>query len=66
MYSRSLLSFSGEEERGARRFIRQAAEEEDRTGGGEVEEQQSRPVPREDEVDVRDRVRLYSAVKYVQ
>lgn len=33
------LSFSGEEERGAWRLFGQAAEEEDRAGGGETEEQ---------------------------
>lgn len=60
------LSFSGEEERGAWRFFRQAAEEKDRARGGKIEEQQSRSVPREDEIDVRDRVRVYSAVEYVQ
>lgn len=62
----SLLFFSGEEERGAWRLSRQAAEEEDRAGGGEAQEQQSGPLPREDEVDVRDRVRIHRAAEHVQ
>lgn len=60
------LSFSGKKERGTWGLFGQAAEEEDRTGGGKAEEQQSRPVPRENEVNVRDRVRVHGAVEYVQ
>lgn len=61
-----LFIFSGEEERGTWRFFRQAAEEEDRTRGGKIEKQQSRSISRENEVDVRNRVRIYGTVEYVQ
>lgn len=60
------LFFSGKKERGAWRLLGQAAEEEDRTGRGKVEEQQSRPVSCENEVHVCDRIRVYGAVKHVQ